>query len=103
MIDPCNKSPCGPNAQCDNGICTCLPEYFGNPYISCRPECVLSTDCSNDKACIKNKCMDPCPGACGQNAQCNVINHIPMCSCPSNTGGNALIVCSPVQGIYSFR
>lgn len=96
--DPCNPSPCGSNAQCSNGICTCLPEYQGDPYSGCRPECVLSTDCPRNRACIRNKCTDPCPGTCGQNAQCDVINHIPMCSCLQNFAGNAFIECRPIPG-----
>lgn len=94
--DPCNPSPCGSNAQCSNGICTCLPEYHGDPYIGCRPECVLSTDCSKDKACVRNKCIDPCPGTCGQNANCVVINHIPTCTCNEGFIGNAFISCRPI-------
>lgn len=39
-------------------------------YEGCRPECVLSSDCPSDKACIRNKCKDPCPGVCGLNAEC---------------------------------
>lgn len=96
--DPCNPSPCGPNAQCRAGECTCLPEYQGDPYRGCRPECVLSSDCVRDKACIRNKCSDPCPGTCGQNAQCSVINHIPMCSCSDGFTGNAFVLCSRIQG-----
>lgn len=91
--DPCNPSPCGPNARCDNGICTCLPEYQGDPYESCRPECVLSAECTRDKACIRNKCVDPCPGVCGQNAKCDVINHIPTCSCPNGLTGDPFTLC----------
>jgi hypothetical protein len=100
-VDPCNPSPCGPNARCDNGACTCLPEYQGDPYRGCRPECVLNSDCSRDKACIRNKCNDPCPGTCGQNAECSVINHIPTCSCISGYIGNAFVLCSPIPGIFS--
>ncbi|RZC36330.1 hypothetical protein BDFB_000152 [Asbolus verrucosus] len=38
-------------------------------------------------ACINSKCADPCPGTCGQNAQCQVINHLPSCTCnPGYTG-----------------
>lgn len=94
--DPCNPSPCGANAQCDNGICTCLPEYQGDPYRGCRPECVLNNDCPRDKACIRSKCKDPCPGTCGQNAECSVINHIPTCTCIQGYIGNAFVLCSPI-------
>ncbi|XP_046389831.1 neurogenic locus notch homolog protein 1-like [Ischnura elegans] len=95
--DPCNPSPCGPNAQCRDGICTCVPEYRGDPYLGCRPECVLSTDCPRDKACIRQKCADPCPGTCGQNARCEVVNHIPICSCPPGYSGNAFVDCRIYQ------
>lgn len=101
--DPCNPTPCGPNAQCDIGICTCLPEFRGDPYRECRPECVLNNDCPREKACIKNKCVDPCPGTCGTNAVCSVINHIPMCSCFENHIGNAFIMCNPIPGIFFIR
>ena len=89
--NPCFPSPCGANAICqqrnDAGSCTCIPDYIGNPYEGCRPECVLSTDCPSNKACIRNKCMDPCPGTCGQNAECQVINHLASCTCiPGYTG-----------------
>ena len=91
IVSPCQPSPCGANAQCrvqkNAGACICLPEYIGNPYEGCRPECVLSSDCPSNKACIRNKCLDPCPGTCGQNANCQVINHSPSCTCiPGYTG-----------------
>lgn len=100
--DLCNPFPCGANAQCANSLCTCLPGYHGDPYSGCRPECVLSTDCSKDKACIRNKCVNPCPGTCGQNAECNVINHIPMCVCLQGYTGNAFFTCSPILGKYFY-
>lgn len=95
-VNPCNPSPCGPNAIChDDGICECLPEYTGNPYESCRPECVISSECPRDKACIRNKCQNPCTGTCGQSANCDVINHIPVCSCPSDMIGDPFTLCRP--------
>lgn len=91
--DPCNPSPCGSNAVCNNGQCSCLPEYQGDPYVGCRPECVLNTECPSNKACIRNKCVDPCPGTCGYNALCDVYNHVPMCRCPHGMTGNAFVQC----------
>lgn len=91
--DPCNPSPCGPNAQCRNGICTCLAEYHGDPYTGCRPECVLNTDCPRNQACLRNKCKDPCPGTCGLNARCDVINHVPSCSCLEGYSGDPFVTC----------
>lgn len=98
-LKPCNPSPCGTNAICREqnraASCQCLPEYVGNPYEGCRPECVLNSDCPSDKACTQNKCRDPCPGTCGQNAECQVINHIPSCSCRNSYTGNPYTYCTP--------
>lgn len=94
---PCENNPCGSNAICKerNGVgsCTCLPDYFGDPYIGCRPECLLNDHCSKNRACINNKCKDPCPGICGRNAECFVINHSPSCECLSGYTGNPSVGC----------
>lgn len=94
--DPCNPSPCGSNAECHNGECTCLPEYSGDPYFGCRPECLVNSDCPINKACIKSKCVDPCVNTCGKQANCNVYNHIPMCTCLPGYSGNAFIECRKI-------
>lgn len=94
---PCNPSPCGANAICKErngaGSCICLPEYFGDPYTGCRPECVTNSECDRKKACVNNKCRDPCPGTCGQNAECSVINHTPSCTCLPGYTGNPITAC----------
>lgn len=90
--DPCLLSPCGKNAICTavDGIakCTCIPPFVGNPYIDgCEAECIVNRDCESHLACFNQHCRDPCPGVCGANAHCEVINHLPMCSClPGYTG-----------------
>lgn len=93
-------SPCGTNSICKEqngaGSCTCLPEYYGNPYEGCRPECVLNTDCASNKACSNYKCKNPCPGTCGQNAECQVVNHLPMCSCYQGYTGDPFRYCNPI-------
>ena len=94
--NPCNPSPCGPNSICNqrNGqaVCSCQDKYFGSPP-NCRPECLVNSECSQNRACYKNKCNDPCPGTCGVGAQCRVINHNPLCSCPPGTAGDPFIRC----------
>lgn len=96
-INPCVPSPCGSNAICNErngaGSCTCLPDYFGNPYEGCRPECILNSDCASNLACIRSKCQDPCPGACGQNAKCQAVNHLPLCTCYSGYTGDPFRYC----------
>lgn len=108
-ISPCNPSPCGTNARCEErngaGACKCIPEHFGNPYEGCRPECVVNSDCPSNKACIQNKCKNPCPGICGQNAECHVVNHLPSCLCSLGYSGDPYSYCSILKErkkIYLF-
>lgn len=76
-------------------ICSCLPNYVGSPP-GCRPECVVSSECPSNKACINNKCSDPCQGTCGLNTRCSVINHSPICSCTSGYTGDPFTRCYPI-------
>ena len=96
--DPCSPSPCGPNALCktdgENASCACLNNYKGTPP-NCRPECSIHADCNSNEACINEKCRDPCPGSCGLNAQCNVVNHIPNCACLEGYTGDPFSSCYP--------
>lgn len=69
--DPCNPSPCGANGLCrvSNGaaVCACQAGMIGTPP-QCRPECVVSSECALQLACLGQKCRDPCHGTCGSNA-----------------------------------
>lgn len=98
--NPCNPSPCGFNAVCREkngaGSCTCMKNFFGDPYVNCRPECVQNSDCPYDKSCMNTKCVNPCVGTCGLNAECRVIHHLPICSCPPNHTGNPSQGCRPI-------
>lgn len=96
-VDPCSPSPCGSNAICKKrngaGSCICMQNYYGDPYIGCRPECIQNTDCPTDKACFNTKCENPCVGTCSINAECRVINHVPVCSCVAGYMGDPLVNC----------
>lgn len=74
---PCHPSPCGPNSQCreinGQGVCSCVRGYIGSPP-SCRPECVINSECPLNEACINQKCVDPCPGSCGQSGESSSWN-----------------------------
>ena len=100
VIEPCNPSPCGSNAICNErgnaASCKCILDYIGNPYIECKPECTINSECPRDKACVTNKCKDPCPGICGAKASCTVRSHIPQCTCDPGYSGNAFIACTRV-------
>lgn len=68
--------------------------YVGNPYVSCRPECTTHSECSPAKpACLYQKCVNPCDGVCGVNADCNLRGITPVCSCPKHMTGNPFVSC----------
>ena len=115
--NPCNPHPCGPNSLCEvvggRAKCSCMPGTIGNAP-NCRPECVISSDCPSNRACVNQKCVDPCPGTCASNAECRVVNHAPTCSCIEGFTGNAFADCRPIpvtgkietrnySALFSFR
>lgn len=98
-------SPCGPNSQCKEinkqAVCSCLAEFVGAPP-NCRPECVVSSECQSAQACVNQRCVDPCIGSCGQNANCNVINHSPICVCKQGLTGNPFTQCYPIKSKWTI-
>lgn len=95
----CDPNPCGPNSICQiregHPVCSCIANYLGSPPY-CRPECVLNQECPFDKACIHEKCLNPCTKSCGLNAKCDVVNHTPYCTCLPGYEGDAFISCSKI-------
>ena len=95
-VNPCQPDPCGRYAQCRNvggvAACSCLPGYIGVPP-NCRPECLIHSECASNLACIDEKCRDPCPGACGFNAECSVIMHNAVCRCQAGYEGDPFSGC----------
>lgn len=100
-VSVCFPSPCGPNSHCseNNGVakCSCAPGFIGSG-LSCRPECVLNSDCSLDQVCYNLKCVNTCTlDVCGQNAVCSVNNHTPLCTCRDGYSGDPFNKCSPTR------
>lgn len=99
--NPCEPSPCGPYSQCREtpdrqAICSCLPNYIGVAP-NCRPECTTSNECSNNLACINNRCIPPCDqNPCARNAECRNINHNPICTCIDGFEGDPTNECTPI-------
>jgi hypothetical protein len=95
--NPCVPSPCGPNSQCrvigSQAACSCLPNYVGQSP-NCRPECSINAECPSNLACINERCKDPCPGSCGLNARCSVVNHNAVCTCLEGYEGDSTVQCS---------
>lgn len=61
---------------------------------NCRPECLMSSDCAPELACIRQKCENPCSSSsCGIDARCTVVNHSPICSCPPSKVGDPFLRC----------
>lgn len=79
-----------------------MPDYSGSPP-GCHPECVISTECPTDKACLNQKCSNPCVDVCGINTECRVINHSPVCSCKALYTGDPFTRCNPLPRKYSLN
>lgn len=74
-------------------VCSCIPGFIGSPP-TCRPECITSSECLLNQACSNQKCIDPCPGSCGLNAVCQIVNHHPICSCKPGDTGDPFVRCT---------
>lgn len=102
-INPCSlRQSCGIDAFCHaenhRSVCRCPPGYAGNPEQRCTPprdppraECSSNDECPSSLSCINQKCVSPCN--CGQNADCSVIDHIPVCRCNQGYSGNPAYGC----------
>lgn len=60
---------------------------------ACRPECTISAECPSNQACSNQRCINPCIGSCGVNAECKVVNHNPICTCPASYTGEPFSRC----------
>ncbi|XP_038121204.1 neurogenic locus notch homolog protein 3 isoform X1 [Culex quinquefasciatus] len=96
----CARGPCGVGAMCQETsggrpVCSCPAGYSGNPLTQCiRAECLDHSECiRSDQACRDGKCINPCNGVCGINANCEVRNHVPVCSCPRGMSGDPFVSC----------
>ncbi|KAK0077551.1 hypothetical protein PV326_009982, partial [Microctonus aethiopoides] len=104
-IDPC-PGKCGTNALCNvnnhNLNCSCARCYEGDPQKICTQfpetnECKNNTQCLKTQYCLTEVCRNPCPGSCGIDASCHVINHTLSCICPDCYEGDAYEQCTPLQ------
>lgn len=94
---------CGKNALCNvvnhKTICTCPQNTLGDPQEECKSiECTEDYQCSFDKQCVQNYCINPCSlNACGKNTNCEAINHARSCTCLPGYTGNPILGCTEIQ------
>lgn len=97
--NPCSPTPCGPNSDCrvvsGRPACTCAAGYISRPP-NCRPECTIDAECPGNRACQKERCLDPCPGSCGAQTTCTVVTHAPQCACQAGFTGDPFAGCNPL-------
>ncbi|QQP34980.1 Putative LOC101893139, partial [Caligus rogercresseyi] len=62
-------------------------------------ECTSNEDCSDDKMCHENTCVNPCilQNPCAINAKCTPSNHVSKCQCPFNMKGDPYAACVEVE------
>jgi len=59
------------------------------------PGCTTNSDCPDYTACRNTQCMNPCAvdDPCAPTANCKVINHQPVCTCPDGYIGSPTTEC----------
>lgn len=62
--------------------------------------CKSNSECPLSQACINGACANPC--ACGNNAECSVIRHHPVCYCERGFSGNPYIGCTKGMQFNSY-
>lgn len=64
-------------------------------------ECKENGDCGAERACIGQRCQDPCSKkVCAESAQCKVIAHHPVCACQEGLSGNPRDECVASESHY---
>lgn len=98
---PCN---CGIDSECHvqnhHPICVCKPGYSGNPQYGCfKLECQSNDECSDDKTCYNNECINPCvlSNPCAVNAECFGHEHRTACRCLSGYKGSPFERCERLE------
>ena len=97
--EQCEKGATCSRVQNHRAVCECSQGYIGNPLSECRAECYGNLDCPvSHPACYYGICKNPCIGACGTGADCNLRGLTPVCSCPREMIGNPSVSCRSLRG-----
>lgn len=107
--EACNElKPCSDNSHCTVSdsipfrtlICRCSEGYTPDEGGSCKPaqlpplSCSSDQDCDEQESCVNRICRNPC--SCGNNAECFVRDHRPVCSCRDGFEGDPYRACRTV-------
>lgn len=111
-VNPCQTlQPCQRPTRCEvipsvpvrTMICVCPEGYVSSGNGTCEPVrslvkvgCLSDAECPADRACINDICRSPCGQCAGDNAECRVRDHKPVCSCAAGYDGNPEIRCVPM-------
>jgi len=91
LMNPCEPLSESMRSVSNAGACICINDWSRKSLwgmsTGVRPQCWLPIN----KACIRNKCKDPCLGV---RAQCSVISHIPTCICEPGYIGDPFTNCN---------
>ena len=103
--DPCPIfEPCRSPARClvadtlpvRTMVCACPDGYHATEDGGCdvlppiKTGCEADDECDSPLACINAICKDPC--ACGRNAQCDIREHRPVCTCKPGFYGDPKVL-----------
>ena len=81
--------------------CTIFPLSFLLVDFPTAPEltvgCESNDDCPDYTSCRNRKCINPCAvdKPCAPTANCRVVNHNPVCTCPNGYIGSPHTRCTP--------
>lgn len=106
-VNPCRTGiSCGYGAFCHPrdhlAVCTCPISFTGNAKTGCYPikdevtiGCKSNSECKQTESCVNDQCISPCN--CGENTECIVENHHPICHCKPGYSGNSLYGCYKLE------
>lgn len=104
--DACSElKPCSGNSRCSVSdsipfrtlLCRCPEGFIPEEGGTCKPaqlssqSCFTDNDCNDKESCVNRICRNPCN--CGQNAECFIRDHRPICSCRDGYDGNPYRIC----------
>ncbi|MPC53461.1 hypothetical protein E2C01_047354 [Portunus trituberculatus] len=73
-----------------------IPPVIAPVAIACKND----DHCPVDNSCLNHLCYDVCSlGICGEDAECKIDIHRPVCSCPPGTTGHPTVKCHALLGI----